>query len=178
MPYRGGTKEYSNRYFFTGDDFTLSQFQTLADALRDEEKVLYSNAGSDVTITGAVQYDAGSDVPVATRSYSTAGTGSALGGTQSPGDCAAVVRFSTDQRTSKNHPIYLFKYIKPGRQQVSETTADLLPTAFKSALDTYGSHLVAGLSDGTSTRHVCGPFGAVALDHLTETYVSHRDFPR
>lgn len=178
MPYRGGTKEYSNRYFFTGDDFTLSQFQTLADALRDLEKPLYSSASSDVTIIGAVQYDAGSDVPVATRTYSTAGTGSALGGTQAPGDCAMLVRFSTDQRTSKNHPIYLFKYIKPARCAVSETGADALPANMTSALNTYGSSLIAGLSDGTSTRHMCGPFGAVGLDHLTETYVTHRDFPR
>jgi hypothetical protein len=178
MPYRGGTKTYSNRYFFTGDDFTLTQFQTLADLLVAEEKVLYSSAASDVTIVSAVQYNAGSDVPVATRSYSQAGTGSALGGTQAPGDAAMVVRFATDQRTSKNHPIYLFKYIKPARIAVSETAADTLPSAMTTALNTYGTHIVSGFSDGTSTRHVCGPFGAVALDHLTETYVSHRDFPR
>ena len=112
------------------------------------------------------------------KTYSQAGTGGSLGGTQAPGDCAMLVRFSTDQRTSKNHPIYLFKYIKPGRCAVSELGADALPANMTTALNTYGSHIVSGFSDGTTTRHVCGPFGAVALDHLTETYITHRDFRR
>jgi hypothetical protein len=178
MPYRGDTRTTSNRYFFNGPStFTSGQFTTMADWLVDEEKVLISTSSS-AQITEAIHYDAGSDVPVATRTYTQAGTASSPGGTTAPGDCANLVRFSTTQRTSKNHPIYLFKYWKPARCAVSENGADAVPSAFVTLLQTYGNDLVAGHSDGTQTRKLCGPYGAVAQGAFVETEITHRDFPR
>jgi hypothetical protein len=179
MPYRGATVTFSNRYHFSGSSpVDNSHWTTFADAIVAAEKAIYSSAASDITIVAATGYDAGSDVPVFEKAYSVAGTGASLGGTQAPGDCAALVRYSTAARSSKNHPVYLFNYYHGARIAVSETGADALTSAYKSALGTYASSWESGFSDGTVTHHRTGPNGASATGHFIEDYVTHRDFPR
>lgn len=172
--YRGGTRTWSNRYHLTGTAPTDAEFDVLAEALQDLEEVCFTTG---VTFTEGVCYQAGSDVPV--RTVSLSGTGSfspATGRIQCPGDAAAVVRFATTQRTSKNHPIYLFKYYHGVyAQQTSQpnNVGDDQGTLFQAL----GDALVAGISDGVGTRELCGPFGAVAQSALLLTWVRHRDFP-
>jgi len=172
--YRGQTHQWSNRYFLNNTSIdTQAHFNTLADAVVLAEKAIYNAA---VTIIGVNYYAPGSEVAVWTRSYSTAGTYATTTGT-APGDCAALVRYTTSQRTSKNHPLYLFNYYHgivaagyPNQDQVAATQA--------TALGTYANSWVSGFSDGVTTYKKAGPRGAVATGYVVETYVTHRDFPR
>jgi hypothetical protein len=172
--YRGQTHQWSNRYYLNNTSIdTQAHFNTLADAVVLAEKAIYNAA---VTIIGVNYYAPGSEVAVWTRSYSTAGTYATTTGT-APGDCAALIRYTTSQRTSKNHPLYLFNYYHgivvagyPNQDQVGATQA--------TALGTYANSWVSGFSDGVTTYKKAGPRGAVATGYVVESYVTHRDFPR
>lgn len=173
FPYRGGSRVWSNRYFFTGANLTHAQFLALVTALTDDEKILF---GSEVSITEAIRYDAGSDVPVESESLSIAGTLNETNTQAIPGESVILARFSTDRRTSKNHPIYLFKYWHGARKANGDPGDNLLTLQYNHAVDV-ATDMVAGYSDGSTTRHVCGPFGAVALGFVVSPYIHHRDFP-
>lgn len=174
--YKGGTKQWSNRYHFDGND-TPSDAEWTAGALAviTQEKRIYD---STVTIIGAVGYLAGSDVPVWSNTYSVAGTGSFDGTDVAvPGDCAMLVRYSTDARSSKNHPIYLFNYYHSAKHESG--TVDLDSIQQKANLDDFAADWISpGYSDGTNHWVRCGPRGAVALGRFIEPYLTHRDFPR
>jgi hypothetical protein len=129
-----------------------------------------------VTIVEANGFDAGSEVAVFSKSYSTAGTLAAGGNPLSPGDCAALIRYSTAQRSVKNHPIYLFNYYHSALWNLA-TAPDELATVQKTAMGTYAAAWVAGFSDGSVTHHRCGPQGHVATGYLVSPYIRHRDFP-
>jgi len=45
------------------------------------------------------------------------------------------------------------------------------------AVQTYASSWLTGFSDGAAAKHRCGPFGNLALGHLVNSQVHHRDFP-
>jgi hypothetical protein len=171
--YRGSTKTFTNRYHFSGgtpaDD---AHWQTLSDAVVTAEKAIY---GSNVTIVQTVAYLAGSDIPHKVMTYSTAGTMSTTSCVPAPGDCAAMVRFSTDQFSVKNHPIYLYSWYH-GAQISASTGGDTLWGAQKTLIDTYSTAWITGFSDGTNSYHRAGPRGAVALSRTTSTVVRHRDF--
>jgi hypothetical protein len=175
--YRGGVRVFSNRYHFTGGPVTgNTQWTTLADAVTTAEKAIYPSTGFSLTITQAIGYDAGSEVPVFSKTYALAGTLAIASAVATPGDCAALIRYSTADRTSKNHPIYLFNYYH-GALGVNATTADTLYSSQRTLMGTYAGSWITGFSDGTHTLVRTGPYGHVATGQLVATTVHHRDFP-
>jgi len=172
--FKGGTRLWSNRYHFSGGTPADSaHWTTFSDAVVTAEK---ASLKGTTTIVGTVGYAAGSDVPVFSKTYSTVGT-DATGGNYAPGEVAGLTRYSTDQRTSKNHPIYLFNYY---HNMITNPTAgqqDLIATGLRTNMLTYANAWITGFSDGTNTYHRAGPNGAVALGAFVEEYLTHRDFP-
>lgn len=174
--YRGQTQKYSNRYHFTGGSgLTTGQWAALyALCLAYEESLIPS---SDHVVE-AIGYEAGSDIPVWSDSTSHAGTASYdSSDVPTPGDVAALVRYTTTQRTSKNHPIYLFNYYHAAYSEAS-TGPDTVSLALKNQLQDYAQAWITGFSDGAHTLVRSGPNGAVAQTRSVEAYLTHRDFRR
>lgn len=172
--YRGVTRSFSNRYHFNGGtpaDF--SHWHALAAAIILVEKTIYD---STITIVGAVGYAAGSEVPVYTETFSTAGTLSVSTSIPAPGDCAMILRYATTARSSKNHPIYLYNYFHGAR--LPPTGGDTYYTAQNTAISNFATSWISGFSDGTLTLVRAGPNGATATGSLVPTLVTHRDLPR
>lgn len=134
--------------------------------------------GSQITIVETVGYAAGSDVPVATKTYTTAGTLTTTVGTKTgPGEVAALLRWSTNARSTKNHPIYLFNYYHGVALIDTSGNSDVLEGNTKTAMGTYATSWISGFSDGTITAVRAGPNGDAATGQTVEEYVTHRDFP-
>lgn len=172
--YKDVTKLWSNRYHFSGGlPADSTHWTTLSDAIVTAEKAIFDSA---VTIVGTDGYAAGSDVPIFTKTYSTAGTGTFATGTPQAGDVAALIRYSTAAKTPKNHPVYLFNYYH--RAWCVSSDVDKLNANQKTAMTTYAGQWVTGFSDGTLTCVRAGPNGATATGSLVEQYLTHRDFPR
>jgi len=172
--YRGVARTWSNRYHFNGGTPADSaHWTTLSDNVVTAEKALFPSTSTIVKTTG---YAAGSDVPVFTKTYSTAGTWTVGTSLQTPGDVAALVRYSTAARTPKNHPVYLFNYYHDAH--ILGTPDTLAPTQ-SSAMATFGGTWISpGFSDGTTSYVRAGPNGATATGVIVEPLVTHRDFPR
>jgi hypothetical protein len=130
---------------------------------------------SDVTIVRVDGYAAGSDVPVHTEAYTTAGAGSFASSDDTPGDAAALLRYSTTARSTKNHPVYLFNYFH-GARFLAGSDADSLISGQKTAIEEYGTDWIAGYSDGTNTYVRAGPNGATAVSRIVSPFITHRDF--
>lgn len=174
--FKGGTRLWSNRYHFNGGTpGNTTAWNTLFDAIVAAEKLQFTSA---VTITQCVGYGAGSDVPVATKNYAQAGTAT-LSGTsvRCPGEVAALVRYSTNARSAKNHPIYLFSYYHSVHLNTSQPT-DELDNGQQALMNTYANAWLSGFSDGAG--HTCvraGPNGDAATGAAVENLLTHRDFP-
>jgi hypothetical protein len=173
-PYKGGLKTWSTRLHVTGGDWqNQTAFETYVDNVWAD---WISTTATWTTLVEAVGYNAGSEVPVHTYPIGEAGTYNTAGLSHAPLESVILIRFSTDARSVKNHPIYLFNYIHGvvmnAADEPETPRADL-----KSAWQTRGNALIAGYSDGTLTRHRAGPRGAVAQQAYVETYLTHRDFP-
>jgi hypothetical protein len=172
--YRGSTKTWSNRYYLnssTGPPDT-SHWNTLFDNIVAAEKLCM--AGNN-TIVECIGYQGGSDLPIASKSYSQAGTWSATG-TECPGDCAGMIRYATTQRTSRNHPIYLYNWYHGVWKPSTSGSPDTIVAALVTLMQTYGNAWVTGFSDGTTVYKKAGPRGAVAQSATVLNTIRHRDF--
>ncbi len=174
--YRGETQDFSNRYHFSGHTpVSDAEWTALLDAVTASEKAIFTNV---VTIVSGVCYLPGSDVPVFSKAYSLAGTLTQLGNpVRVPGDVAALIRYSTTQRSVKNHPIYLYNYYH-GVYRDRDDGPDDFKSDQRNAFLTYGQHWVDGFSASGQTYVRCGPRGAVAQARTVPTFLTHRDFPR
>jgi len=142
------------------------------------EKAIYPNyAPPGVSIVETVGYAPGSEVPVFTKTYSTAATGSFGSSIPAPGDCAALVRYSTPDRSTKNHPVYCFNYYHGVVLAQSGTAPDTVIAGQVTALQTYAAAWLSGFSDGTTTFHRSRPTGDLCTGSFVNPTVTHRDLP-
>lgn len=176
IDWHGTTRNFSNRYHFAGGTpADNSHWTTFADLVVADEAAIYS---SDNEIIEAVGYAAGSDVPVFSKAYTTAGTYTDSSIERVPAECCALMKWTTTQRSTKNHPIYLFSYWHGVLRGTGSGVGDQIKPSMITAYNEYATDWLAGYSDGTNTYVRAGPNGAVAQAGLLETYITHRDFPR
>jgi len=174
--FKGGLRLFSNRYHFNGGTpADATHWHTLMDAVTTAERPMH---GGDVTIVEAVGYAAGSEVPVATKNYSLVGTVTPVSGFMyAPGEAAALIRWSTAARSTKNHPIYCFSYVHGILTANTSGNGDKLDANQKTAMGTYAASWITGFSDGSITAVRATPNGAAATGQIVEEFVTHRDFP-
>lgn len=173
IPYRGGSRIWSTRFHFNGGTPADStHWTTFSDAVVTAFKPCFS---SGLSVVGTYGYAAGSAVPVFSKTYSTAGT--LATGTPATGDSAAMLRWSTPARSSKNHPVYLWNWIH-GAAWSGSGSSDTLLAAQKTAIQTFAASFISpGFSDGTNSYVRAGPNGVTANGQACDPYVRHHDFP-
>lgn len=178
--YRGVLTTYSNRYHFSGGTPPDStHWTTFADAVTAAEKAIHflvASGGSK--IINAVGYAGGSEIPVFQKTYALDGTGSFGGFVAAPGDAAGLIRYSTPDRSSKNHPIYCFNYYHGVGTSGVFATKDTLIATQATAFGTYAAAWIAGFSDGSTTYHRSRPNGNAVTGSFVEPLLTHRDLPR
>ncbi len=177
--YRGIARRYSNRYHFTGGTPSDStHWTTFADAVTAAEKQIhYAEAAGGSKIVEAIGYAGGSEIPVFTKTYSLDGTGAFTGFAAAVGDAAALIRYSTPDRSTKNHPIYCFNYYHGVGTSGVVSTKDTLIASQLAAMGVYAADWLTGFSDGSNTLKRSRPSGSTCNGYLVETLLTHRDLP-
>lgn len=172
--YRGNpTQRFSNRYYFDGSPpADTAAWTALFDAVNLIEKTIYDPR---VKIVENLGFNPGSDVPVATKQVTIAGTGSFIGLQGVPGDCAAVLRMATTKRSKKNHPVYLFSYFHQAVQDQA-VNQDVLHATQRNAIQLYGNDWLNGIVVSGRSYKRCTPDGHATTGATVNQYIGHRDF--
>jgi hypothetical protein len=177
--YRGVVRTFSNRYHIgTSVPADTGHWTTFSDAIVTAEKACYvplSAGGAKIVET--IGYAPGSEVPVFTKTYTTDGTAAFANTRTTPGDVAVLVRYSTPDRSTKNHPVYCFNYYHGAMADSTATTSDNVNPGMSSALATYGAAWIAGFSDGAVTFHRSRPTGDLCTGVVVKAFLTHRDLP-
>lgn len=173
--WRGASHSWGQLYHFDGPTSWADQthFDTFAVNLWNQIK---QPLPARVTCNDMTAYNAGSFLPVFNHTIAAAGGYTDTSNPQAAGELCMLWRFTTDQRTTKNHPIYLFKWFH-GMQTDGATSPDSLRAGIVATAATPISSLLSGISDGTNSRKYCGPRGAVALSGTCYSTLHAREFP-
>jgi hypothetical protein len=176
FPFKGANRDFSNRYHFLGGTPPdAAHWKLLMDSVVSVEQTIFSADALIVKITG---YAAGSELPVHEELYNTPGNLSpGAGVAKAPGEVAALVRYTTNARSIKNHPIYLFQYYHDIFVDTAAGGQDTLSPNQHATMLAYGQQWLNGFTDGVFTYKRASPHGAAAVSVAVETHVTHRDFP-
>ena len=172
--YEGVGREWTNGYYFIGTEpASFSEWSSFANDVIDLEKLILQN---DVTIVKAQGYQVDDDFPSYSEAFSTVGTLSVSGASNAPRDCAAVVRLSTEARSTTNHPIYGYNYYHGVADYDSGSghPPGWLYEPQRTAIKTYADAWIAGIGD----MNRCTRGGHVCVSSFVDPWIRHRDFPR
>jgi hypothetical protein len=176
MTWRGDPLHtWSNRYYLSGHlPSSTAEWDALFDGLVLLEKTLY-NGG--VIIDRAVGYSGVANVPTASKAYSTAGTGS-FSGSNTPPECAVIMRMATTKTSSLNRPVYVFSYYHRAERVSAGAAGDELAPAQQTAVMNFGTALITGVTIGANTYKRSTPDGHLVTGRSVDPFIGHRDFPR
>lgn len=177
--YRGVVRTFSNRYHIgTATVPDAAHWTTLSDAITAAEKLIFmSLANGGAKIVQTVGYDPGSEIPVFTKTYALDGTLAGASGNPTPGDAAGLIRYSTPDRSTKNHPIYCFNYYHAICANAAVASHDQVAAAQLTVMQTYAAAWLTGFSDGVTTYKRSRPTGDLCTGSLVQTFLTHRDLP-
>lgn len=176
--YRGVQEVWTNKYHLEGTTpTTLAAARTLLRAIWDSERAAL---GSDVYLAGGSFYNAGNNAaafmfdPTNIGGTGTENQGTSTTSASNPGDTAVWVRWLTNERNSKNKPIYLRKYFHGF--PLTAADGDTVNAGVRTALAAHGTKMMDGSLPGS--MKICGPQGADAVSAQVAQFVTTRTLKR